>query len=108
LADGTRITQSAAVSEGGTWPFYAPLYSGKGSISSLLVFTNRMNDDLNGEMNWIKPGTPDVGYYFAGFTNQSQMIGSSYHIPSPLTKPILDLPNTFIAFTGGDLGPGFT
>lgn len=108
LADGTRFSQSAPISDGGTWPFYAPLYSGKGSVISLLRFTHRMNDDLNGVMNWIKPGTPNARYYSAGFTNQSDMIGSSYTMPSPSTEPVLGLPKTSIAFIGGELGSGFT
>jgi hypothetical protein len=67
-----------------------------------------MIDDLNGMISWTKPGMPNVRYYSAGFTNQSQMVGSTYTVPSPLTQPVLDLPNTFIAFTGGELGSGFT
>jgi hypothetical protein len=108
LADGTHISQSAPISGGGVWPLYVPLYSGAGSLISLLTFTNRMIDDLNGMISWTKPGMPNVRYYSAGFTNQSQMVGSTYTVPSPLTQPVLDLPNTFIAFTGGELGSGFT
>lgn len=108
LADGTHISQSAPISDGGVWPFYAPLYSGKGSLIGFLMFTNDVNDDLKGMVNWIKPSLPNVRYYSAGFTNQSQMIGSNYRIPSPITEPVLDLPIAFIAFSGGNLGPGFT
>jgi len=106
LADGTHVSQSAPVSEEGTWPFYAPLYGG-GSVMSLLTFTNRESDDFNGIMTWIKPAMSNTRYYPAGFANQSQMIGSTYNVPSPSTQPVLNLPNTSIAFTGGDLGSGF-
>ena len=107
LADGTHFSRSAPVSEDATWPFYAPLYSGGGSVVSLLTFTNRASDDLNGMMRWIKPAMSNTRYYPGGFANQSQMIGSIYNVPSPSTQPVLNLPNTSIAFTGGDLGSGF-
>jgi hypothetical protein len=108
LADGSRISQSTLVSDSRVWPFYVPLYSGSGSILGQLTFTNQVGTDLNGVVNWIKPGSPNTRYYAAGFTNQSQMIGSSFSIPSPITQPVLELPEAFIAFTGGNLGLGFT
>jgi hypothetical protein len=108
LADGSRVTQSTLVSDSGVWPFYVPLYSGSGSVMGLLTFTNQTSTDLNGLLNWIKPGSTNTKYYSDGFTNQSQMIGSSYSIPSPITQPVLELPEAFIAFTGGNLGFGFT
>lgn len=108
LADGTHVSQSAPVSQNGAWPFYVPLYSGKGSVISWLTFANQMNADLNGLMQWIKPAMPNTRYYASGFTNKSRMLGSTYRMPSPVTEPLLDLANTFIAFTGGDLGSGFT
>jgi hypothetical protein len=107
LADGTHVSQSAPVSEDATWPFFAPLYSGAGSVMSLLTFTNRAGDDLNGMMTWIKPAMSNTRYYPAGFANQSQMIGSTYNVPSPGTRPVLNLPSTSIAFTSGDIGSGF-
>jgi hypothetical protein len=36
------------------------------------------------------------------------MIGSRYSMPSPVTQPVLELPEAFIAFTAGDLALGFT
>jgi hypothetical protein len=107
MADGTHVSQSAPVSEDSDWPFYAPLYSGGGSVTSLLTFTNRASDDLNGMMTWIKPAMSNTRYYPAGFAVQSQMIGSTYNVPSPSTQPVLNLANTPVAFTGGDLGSGF-
>jgi hypothetical protein len=108
LADRTHVTQATSVPDSGVWPFYAPLYSGNGSIMGLLTFTNLISTDLNGLINWIKPITPNTKHYSAGFTNQSQMIGSSYSMPSPITQPVLELPDAFIAFTGGNLDIGFT
>jgi len=73
---------------------------------SLLTFTNRSTDDLNGMLTWIKPAMSNTRYYPAGFANRSEMIGSTYNVPSS-SQPVLNLPNTSIAFTGGDLGSGF-
>jgi hypothetical protein len=108
LADGSRVSQSTSISDSAIWPFYVPLYFGNGSMMGLLTFTNQINIDLNGLMNWIKPAMPNTPYYSAGFTNQSQMIGSTYSIPSPITQPVLELPDAYLAFTGGDLALGFT
>jgi hypothetical protein len=120
LADGTRVTQSTLIPDSALWPFYAPLYSGNGSIIGaplysgngsiigLLTLTNQVSTDLDGMINWIKPAAPNTKYYSAGFTNQSQMIGSRYSRPSPLAQPVLELPEALIAFTAGDLAFGFT
>lgn len=108
LADGTRLTQSATVSQTGLWPFYAALYSGGGALLSWLAFTNRATDDLNGAIVWNKPAIYNTRYYPAGFTNYSHIFGSSYHVPSPPTDPVLELTNPSLAFSGGNLGAGFT
>lgn len=108
LADGTRLTESAPVSQSGFWPFYAPLYSGSGALLSWLAFTNRATDDLNGAIAWNKPAISNARYYPGGFSNYSQAIGSSYHIPSPPTDPVLELPDASVAFSGGNLDAGFT
>jgi len=78
LADGTKVTQSGAVSRMGWWPFYVPLYGGKGSVLSWLTFTNDTADSLFGECNWIKPGVPGDRLYPAGFTNTAPVYGSPY------------------------------
>jgi hypothetical protein len=108
LADGTRVTQSTLIPDSGVWPFYVPLYSGNGSILGLLTLSNQVSTDLNGMINWIKPAASNAKYYSGGFTNQSQMIGSRYSIPSPVTQPVLELPEAFIAFAAGDPALGFT
>ncbi len=108
LADGTRLTQSATVSQSGFWPFYAALYSGGGALLSWLAFTNQASDDLNGAIVWNKPAISNARYYPAGFTNYSHVFGSSYHVPSPPTDTVLELTNPSVAFFGGNLGAGFT
>lgn len=69
LPNGTKLSQSAAVSADGQWPFYAPLKSGA-QILGWLVFTNA---SIGGELNWnsapvdvigspYQPGTGPVNF----------------------------------------------
>src|SRR5262249_40099549 len=39
LGDSTKFTQSATISRAGHWPFYTPLYGGKGLLLAWLQFT---------------------------------------------------------------------
>lgn len=107
LADGTSFSQSVPVSNEGLLPLYVPLYSGQGSLVSWLTFTNRADDDLNGPVNWIKPAGAHSRAYTAGFTNQTEAVGSVYHHP-PGTNHVLDLNNSSVIFSGGNLASDFT
>jgi hypothetical protein len=78
LADGTKVAQAAPVSKDGWWPFYAPLYGGKGLASSWLMFTNDPAESITGPFNWIKPPVPRSPLYPAGFTNLTSVSGSTY------------------------------
>jgi hypothetical protein len=82
LADGTKVSQAASVSKHGHWPFYVPLYRGQGSVSSWLSFADMAQQDLGGEVAWIKPATPAAKYYPSGFTNQTSASGSRYSPPT--------------------------
>ncbi|MEY2427276.1 MAG: hypothetical protein QOJ40_161, partial [Verrucomicrobiota bacterium] len=103
LADATRVSGSATLSKSGLCPLYIPLYLGKGSLVSWLAFTNRADDDLNGPSSWIKPADPMARYYHGGFTNELNIAGSGYVRPLPGTHPILNLANSSVTFSGGDL-----
>ena len=48
LADGSTITAAAPLTKDDTWPFYVPLYGGKGSISGRVSFRPGMGSDLDG------------------------------------------------------------
>ena len=102
LADGTKISRSAPLSAGGLWPLFAPLYSGGGSVLSWIVFTNRANDDLNGELSWIKSANPTAKFYAGGFTNDNVAVGSSYVPPVPGVS-ILNLTSANVEFSEGNL-----
>ena len=52
LGDGTKVSQSATVSQTGDWPFYIPLYKSGGQIMGWLNFDGA--GDVGGGTSWIK------------------------------------------------------
>ncbi len=107
LADGTKFTQSTRVSKGGQWPFYAPLYRGEGSLYGWMLFNGSAEDDLSGDITWIKPQLPSTWFYPAGFAVNIRAWGSRYTRPPSGTK-ILNITSAQIEFNGGDLDRGIT
>ena len=103
LGDGTRISQTAAVSENGMWPVYIPLYSKSGSLEGLVAFTNIVGvSDLSGTLTWFKPAIPTAKLYPNGFTTQIALLGSTYTAP-PLDSTALTVSNATcnLLFTSG-------
>jgi len=84
LADGTKISQSALLSQDGLWPVFVPLYSGKGLVMAWISFTNRTTDDLNGAVNWIKLANPSAIFYPDGLVFAGSAIGSAFNPGSAL------------------------
>jgi hypothetical protein len=80
LADGTRVSQSALVSEFGNWPLFVPLYSGQGLLISWIAFTNTPSGDLGGNLNWIKPPSVKALLYQDGLAVQRPVLGSFYSL----------------------------
>ena len=107
-ADGTALTQTVPLSLRGEFPLYVPLYGGKGSMLGWLSFTNRPDEDLTGLVSWIRPGIRTATYYRAGFTNETEVIGSSYVSPDTKTNRVVELTNGMIRFTGGNLAGALT
>jgi hypothetical protein len=102
LADGTAFSQSGPVARGGEWPFYAPLYAGKGSIIGWLTFdTNSPVESLRGLVNWSKPALPTAKVYPGGFITETWATGSTYAPPG--TNRVLTFSNAVVEFTGGNL-----
>ena len=108
LADGTKVSRKVSISRNGQWPFYASLYSGSGSTLGWLNFTNSTSDDVNGLVSWIKPAIPKAKQHPAGFTNETSSMGSRYVRPVSSTNRVLNLTQTNILFTGGNLVPSLT
>jgi hypothetical protein len=104
LADGTKISQKATVSQYGQWPFYVPLYSGQGCILGWITFTNAPLEDLTGELTWIKLGGKG-SYYANNFTLATTASGSRYQPGTPVldfTSPVL------LVLNGGNLAESIT
>jgi hypothetical protein len=106
LADGTKISQSSALSKDGQWPFYASVYSGSGATLSWLTFSNQANSDITGTLDWLKASTSSTPYYPGGFTTQINVVGSSYVAPTPGNN-ILNLNSGQVQFSGGNLSADF-
>ena len=81
LADGTKVSQSAALSKDGLWPFYAPLYAGKGLMVSWQLFRTISDTDFDGWMVWIKPTNSAARFYRAGFDYERSAFGEAYVSP---------------------------
>jgi hypothetical protein len=105
LADGTKVVQSVAISKNGLWPLYLSLYSGGGSALSWITFTNRSNDDLNGALSWIKLATPLAKLYPAGFTNEYNVVGSTF--VTPIGSNVVNSATAQVSFEGGNLPSDF-
>jgi hypothetical protein len=65
LGDGTKVSESAIVSQGGDWPFYIPLYKQGGQILGWLNFDGA--GDVGGPTSWIKLPNDRSKTFPAGF-----------------------------------------
>jgi len=106
LADGTRISQSSAVSKAGLWPLFAPLNSGLGALLSWVGFTNATGYDLTGVCVWTKANQPAAKRYPGPFTVFTNLFGSVY--TAPKNGRILNLTNASAAFNSLSLPRNFT
>ena len=107
LADGTKLTQGTTLSQGGYWPLYVPLYSGKGSVLSWVVFADSPEASFTGTFNWTKPANTADKIYPAGFAVQHEITGSSYRAPTNAADGVLDFSLGKVRFTAGNLAEDF-
>ena len=101
LADGTKVSQSASVSEFGNWPLFVPLYSGQGLLISWIAFTNMPGSDLGGSLNWIKLPSGKSHLYQDGLAVQEPVLGSFYSMG---TSPVPAVTNTDLLLAGALTG----
>jgi hypothetical protein len=106
LSDGTKVAQKAVVSKAGQWPFYIPLYTGKGSIFGWLTFSNQPSLDIDGLVDWFKLPQPIAKLYPLGFAIQTEVVGSSYHFS--VGVPVLNLAAGQVWCENGNLTESFT
>jgi hypothetical protein len=106
LADGSKVTQKSTLSAEGIWPLYSSLYSGKGLVLGWIQVTN---DNVGGDLIWIKPSGVSGNYYPGGFTNLINSIGSPYHKPAAKAR-VLDWNDGLGQFSisGGGLSQTWT
>jgi photosystem II stability/assembly factor-like uncharacterized protein len=78
LDDGTPLSESTFISSFGQWPLYRSLYGGNGLLIGWLTFVNQPTNDISGAVSWIKSGQVRGKLYPAGFTNETDTIGSIY------------------------------
>lgn len=107
LADGSKFTQSTTVSKDGYWPLYGSLYHGWGTIYSWLQFNASTNEDISGDVTWIRPQMSWAWFYPDGFAVLQTASGSHYTRP-PRGTAILPVTTAQIQFNGGNLSQNFT
>lgn len=106
LADGTKFSQSAAISKTGDWPFYSALYKRQGSVSGAVTFRDQPGvSDLDGTVNWFRPPDPKAKIFADGFDTQNDLLGSTYvrGAGQPVLSVPPDEPNVLINLGAGDL-----
>ncbi len=108
LADGKTFTASATIAKDGSFPFYVPLYSGKGSIASRVTFRDSGVSDLDGVFHWSKPLRALDRYYPQAFETDAPVVGSRYIAPLAGQTVVVvaeGLNNSELQFGEGDLEP---
>lgn len=108
LADGAKVSQKRALSKSGQWPFHVALHGGQGAIHGWLTVTNRTTNDIRGALAWIKPALPKARLYPEGFAAEMSTLGSRYSRPNASTDRVLNLAQTALVFSGGNLPGAFT
>ncbi len=106
LADGTKFSCKTPISALGQWPVYA---SPPGAaVISWMTFADRPTDDITGLLSWVKTAQPKSKYYRNGFTNETLAVGSSFIRPTDPNATLLELSDTTVAFSGGNLTGSFS
>jgi uncharacterized repeat protein (TIGR02543 family) len=101
LGDGTKVSESSALSAAGQWPVYLPLAGGNGMVIGWLTFANAASSDLSGPLQWFEPAGASSPLFTQGFTNQINAVGSRYSVVK--NQPILDLTAGYVLLENGGL-----
>ena len=105
LADGSSLSQSAAVGSAGTWPVYVSL-SGGACLVGAVAFIRSPETDLAGTLYWVQPAQPATQFCPAGFTNVLGAVGSRFGLTHGV--PILDANPGQLVLLDGGLPSGLT
>ena len=107
LADGTKFAAKTPLAANGQWPVHVSL-AGNGSVLSWMNYTNRPADDITGRLSWIRPAQAKARYHAGGFTNETMALGSVFVRPASPLLPLLELGDTVLYLSGGNLSTVFT
>ena len=107
LGDGTAVYQSSFVSGQGQWPLYLSLYSGKGVMLGWLTFTNEVDRDVTGQVNWMKAPQRSK-LYAGGFAGEPplEVVGSVYAFTNRV--PLLGINQGEVILKSGNLWQSIT
>lgn len=105
LADGTTFVERTALAKDGSWPLFASIYGGDGSVLGWMNFGD--TNDLSGSLTWIRPEIWWARAYPDGFTNQTDIIASPWTRTVPATAA-LNYTDGMIVFSGPNLADSFT
>ena len=98
LADGNNLTQTTSVSENGLWPFYVPLYAGRGFLTGWLSL-----DKPSALLYWLMPASANR-FYTNGFCQPRRALLAKYIAPS-VGQNAVTWTNAEVVLVGGKL-PG--
>jgi hypothetical protein len=103
LGDGTKVTKTTLVSSQGQWPLCLSLYSGKGLLLGWMTFTNASDQDLAGQVAWVKSVPPASEPYPDGFAFNDglEVTGSLYAYTNGTS--VLGWTDGVIQLEGGNL-----
>jgi hypothetical protein len=99
LADGAAVSQTVSIGRTGEWPFYVPLYGGRGSLLGWLTLLEAPRR-IEGRVSWIKTNIdPTNQFYASGFTNELEILSSGYRVPVPATRAV-NMTNAIVILAG--------
>src|SRR4051812_15527861 len=108
LGDGTKVKQKTFVSKNHTWPFFIPLYAGKGLLSGWLTFvSDDANTDITGEVTWLKAAQSTAKLYPAGFNLTGLEVTGSLYSLTP-GAPIFNWTEGNLVLEQGNLAQSIT
>jgi hypothetical protein len=107
LADGTKVTQTALLSQTGQWPLCAALYRGRGFIMGWLAIGASMTNDLTGDLIWMRPSIGSASSWPDGFIVDQTASGFRY-VPPTMGSNVLALSSAVVLLTGGGLEQNLT
>jgi hypothetical protein len=106
MGDGARVAGSSRLTADAQWPFYFPLYHGKGLAFGWLAFTGFQSNIIAGTLFWAKSASTNTAHA-DGFAETNTVFGSRY-VPPAKGERALDLPAATLLLQKNDLSQPIT